>query len=141
MAGRAFVDTNVLQYLCDVREPVKGRVAEETLRSLKLGELVLSTQVLQEFVWNVTRKLDPPLPPEEAAQAVAELARNPVVTLDPPLILAAIARSSADGVAFWDALVVEAALSAGCTRLLTEDLQHGRRFGALVVENPFAGAA
>ena len=53
------------------------------------------------------------------------------------MILAAVARSTADGVAFWDGLIVEAALSAGCTRMLTEDLQHGRVFDGLRVENPF----
>lgn len=34
---------------------------------------------------------------------------------------------------------LEAALRAGATRLLTEDLQHGRKFGDLVIENPFLG--
>jgi predicted nucleic acid-binding protein len=39
---------------------------------------------------------------------------------------------------FWDALIVEAALEGNCKRILSEDLQAGRRFGELVVENPFA---
>jgi predicted nucleic acid-binding protein len=39
--------------------------------------------------------------------------------------------------AFWDALIVEAALRAGARTLLSEDLQDGRRFGELVVRNPF----
>jgi predicted nucleic acid-binding protein len=38
---------------------------------------------------------------------------------------------------FYDALVVAAADAAGCRVLLTEDLQHGRKFGGLTVENPF----
>jgi predicted nucleic acid-binding protein len=38
---------------------------------------------------------------------------------------------------FYDALVVAAAADAGCRVLLTEDLQHGRKFGAVTVENPF----
>jgi predicted nucleic acid-binding protein len=40
-------------------------------------------------------------------------------------------------VSFWDALIIEAALRANASRLLSEDLQHGRKFGDLVVENPF----
>jgi predicted nucleic acid-binding protein len=43
-------------------------------------------------------------------------------------------------VSFWDALIVEAARRAGARRLLTEDLQHGRRFGQVRVENPFRPA-
>ena len=34
-------------------------------------------------------------------------------------------------------LVYQAALVSGCTRLLTEDLQHGMRIGDLTIENPF----
>jgi predicted nucleic acid-binding protein len=35
------------------------------------------------------------------------------------------------------AFFAEAALDAGCQLLFTEDLQHGRRYGALRVDNPF----
>jgi predicted nucleic acid-binding protein len=38
---------------------------------------------------------------------------------------------------FYDALVIAAAADAGCRVLLTEDLQHGRKFGVVTVENPF----
>lgn len=41
------------------------------------------------------------------------------------------------GVAWWDALIIAAAQSQGCRYLLTEDLQHGQRFGELEVVNPF----
>jgi hypothetical protein len=41
----------------------------------------------------------------------------------------------------WDALVVQAALDARCDVLLTEDLQHGRRFGDLEISNPFVSSA
>ena len=137
MAGRVFVDTNVLLYLYDGADPDKQERAKRSLAWMESGNLVLSTQVLQEFYWNATRKLRPPLQPADAATVVASLARNPVVVVDPPIILAAVARSGDDRIAFWDALIVESALSAGCERLLTEDLQHGRAFGPLRVENPF----
>jgi predicted nucleic acid-binding protein len=39
----------------------------------------------------------------------------------------------------YDALIVASALEAGCDRLYSEDLQHGRVFGALTVRNPFLG--
>lgn len=41
------------------------------------------------------------------------------------------------GLHIFDATIVAAAIGAGAPLLLTEDLQHGRRFGELVVENPF----
>jgi predicted nucleic acid-binding protein len=40
---------------------------------------------------------------------------------------------------FYDALIVAAALSEGCARLRSEDLQAGRRIEGLVISNPFEG--
>jgi predicted nucleic acid-binding protein len=90
---------------------------------------------LQEFYVNVTRKLASPLPPEVAEARVRDFSGLPLVQVDPSLILAAIARSR--GFSFWDALIVEAALTAGAGCLLTEDLQHGQEIEGLRVENPF----
>jgi len=39
---------------------------------------------------------------------------------------------------FYDSLIIAAALAAGCTRLYSEDLQHGQRIEGLTIENPFA---
>jgi len=38
---------------------------------------------------------------------------------------------------FYDSLIIAAALEAGCTRLLTEDMQDGQRIETLTIENPF----
>ena len=86
---------------------------------------------------NATHKLRSPLSPERAEARVRDLSRLPLVQVDPSLILAAIARSQSLGFSFWDALIVEAALTAGADRLLTEDLRHGQEIEGLRVENPF----
>jgi predicted nucleic acid-binding protein len=39
---------------------------------------------------------------------------------------------------FYDSLIVAAALAGGCTRLFSEDLQHGQRIEGLAIQNPFA---
>ena len=49
----------------------------------------------------------------------------------------AVRRSASSQVSYWDALIIESALDAGAAVLLTEDLQHGQRFEALRVVNPF----
>ena len=41
------------------------------------------------------------------------------------------------GFSFYDSLIVAAALEAGCTRLYSEDLQHGQRVDHLTIQNPF----
>ena len=38
---------------------------------------------------------------------------------------------------WWDALILEAALRAQADVLVSEDGQHGQRFGKLTYENPF----
>jgi predicted nucleic acid-binding protein len=40
-------------------------------------------------------------------------------------------------VSWYDATLVQAALDAGCERFYSVDLQHGRKFGALAIVNPF----
>jgi len=140
MTGRPFVDTNVLVYAFDAHAPAKQARALAALEQARsAGPLVLSTQVLQEFFAVVTRKLATPLAPEEARSAVAELASQQVVQVDPALILAAIDFGRTEQLSFWDALIVQAAISTNCTVLLSEDLQHHRRFGRLTVVNPFLG--
>jgi predicted nucleic acid-binding protein len=135
---RTFFDTNVLIYLFDNRDLEKKIRAQQVFaEESERGLVVLSTQVLQEFYWAVTRKLASPLSGEVAEERVRDFCELPLVRVDAPMILAAITRSRSQRFAFWDALIVEAALKAGAKSLLTEDLQHGQRIGDLTVENPF----
>lgn len=140
--SRSFFDTNVLLYMYDDDEPQKKAKAIDVFDEAVEDNLaVLSTQVLQEFYVNATRKLAVPLSPERAAARVRDFARLPLVRVDEAMILAAIERSRSISLSFWDSLVVEAALRARAGRLLTEDLQHGQRIGDLTVENPFREGA
>jgi predicted nucleic acid-binding protein len=136
-AERAFLDTNVLVYLFDHDEPAKARTTRDLLERAKPGELALSAQVLSEFYVVVTRKLSRPLDTAVALQAVDWLSLLPIVALDPMLIKAAIRASRASQLSYWDALIVVSAASAGCTRLLTEDLNDGQVIDSVRVENPF----
>lgn len=138
MRGRTFLDTNVLVYAFDSAEPRKKERALAVLEQAPdPNALVISTQVLQEFFVAVTRRLETPLDHETAARAVEDLTALPVVVTGPETVLAAVRRCGTASLSFWDALIVEAALGAGCATLLTEDLQDGRSFGPLAVVNPF----
>jgi len=135
---KVFVDTNVLVYLFDVSAPLKQQRARSLVEAEVAGpSLVISTQVLQEFYVSVTRKLAKPLSPIEAEKAAHNLAALHVIELDTDVVLAAIRRSREQKLSLWDALIVEAALEGGCRVVLSEDLQHGRQFGPLRIENPF----
>ena len=138
MSVRAFLDTNVLVYLFDAGEPTKQAVAREIFERQGLDlELFLSTQVLQEFFVNITRKLSVPLSAEEAFRALTALSEFPTVQVDVPLVLAAAQLSQQHRISFWDALILEAAASSGCSTVFTEDLQDGWEVRGLRVENPF----
>lgn len=140
MSDRTFFDTNVLVYLFDADSPVKQARARQLFEQrTRSGLIVLSLQVLQEFYVTVTRKLARPLPGEEALAALEQLSALPLVTIDGGLIVRAAQLHQNASLSFWDALIVQAALEGHCKTLLSEDMQHGRRFGGLEVQNPFAG--
>jgi predicted nucleic acid-binding protein len=129
-----FIDTNVLVYLFDNSAPAKQAVARELLGA---GRFVLSTQVLSEFYVTVTRKLARPLDSAKASRAVADLCALPIRDVTAKLVQSAIKRCTVTQLSYWDALIVETALEAGATSLLTEDLQHGQIIDTLRVYNPF----
>jgi predicted nucleic acid-binding protein len=139
--SRSFFDTNVLLYLFDNSVPEKKARAQQVFsEEVEAGRAVLSTQILQEFYVNATRKLARPLSSERAAARVKDFARLPLVRVDEAMILAAIERHRSGSFTFWDALILEAALRCGADHLLTEDLQHGQKIEGLRVENPFLEA-
>ena len=139
MTGPVFVDTNVLVYDRDERDPVKYRRAQAWMRTLwqRPGLGVVSTQVLTEFYWTATRKLKPGLPGDAARRYVRTLLAWNVVGTDQAAISDAWSIEDRYGLPFWDALVVACARIGGCRALLTEDLQDGQNLDGLLVVNPF----
>ena len=133
---KAFVDTNVFVYAVDAGSPGK-RVRAQSLLADLADSIVISTQVLLEFYVTATRKLAKPLSPEDAERRVHELSGTDVVEITAPLVRTAIALSREHRLSLWDAMIVASARARGCRRLFSEDLQHGRQFGSVRVENPF----
>jgi predicted nucleic acid-binding protein len=139
MTGPFFVDTNVLVYADDARDERKQTIAQDLLRRLlseRSGKL--SLQVLQEFFAAATGKLG--IEAADAKRRIEIFSHMDVVRLDVDDVLAAVDLHRLHQLSIWDALVVRAALNAGCRTLYTEDLQHGRRFEALQIVDPFREA-
>ena len=140
-SGRTFVDTNVLLYAHDASETEKQPIARALLEGLWADRSgVLSTQVLQEFYVVATRKFKPPMRRSEARELIALYATWSVVRVDVELILDATALEERAQLSFWDALIIEAARRGGARRVVSEDLQDGRRIAGLVIEDPFDAA-
>lgn len=127
----AFFDTNILVYA----QQAEGKA--DRARALFAGGGKISVQVLNEFSAVSRRKQRRDW--DEIAEAISDV----LTVVDPPLALTLDLHSAArklaedNGLSFYDALIVAAALEAGCDTLYTEDMQHGRKFGGLVIVNPF----
>jgi predicted nucleic acid-binding protein len=137
MSAKVFVDTNILIYAHDREAREKHAAAARVLRQLwedRTG--VVSTQVLQEFYVNATRKIPIPLARSRARQVVEQYAVWPVVEVDVRMIVHASELEERYQLSFWDALVVAAARRANASRLLSEDFNAGQVIEGVRVENP-----
>lgn len=138
MKARSFLDTNIVVYASDAdagsKRPIAIALLADGLRS-KMG--VISTQVLQEYFNAATRKLG--VPAADARRTMEQLARLDVVQVKPALIFEAIDCHRLNGISFWDALIVRAAVGAGCAVVYSEDLGQGQVIDGVRIENPFAG--
>lgn len=139
MSGKTFIDTNVLIYAHDVDAGRKHEVAKALMADLWVERNgVLSTQVLQEFYVNATRKIRKPLPRPVARNVVDTYTPWCVGGITPADLTAAFQIEDRARIGFWDALILAVASRSGARRLLSEDLNAGQVIAGVVVENPFA---
>jgi predicted nucleic acid-binding protein len=133
---RCFFDTNILVYSHD-----PGDVAKRTRARTLIGNaiedesFVVSAQVLAEFYATSVRRRF--LGPELALDFVRFWGAHDTVPHTADLVARGIELHQSHSLSVWDGFIVQAALDARCDVLFSEDLQHGRRFGSLEVENPF----
>lgn len=138
MSDKTFVDTNVLIYAHDVDAKAKHEIAKGVLSELwSLRTGTLSMQVLQEFYVNVTRKIRSPLSKRDARPVVESYAAWCIETTREE-IATAFRLEDDCRIGFWDALILAAAIKCGASRILSEDLNAGRRIAGIRIENPFA---
>jgi predicted nucleic acid-binding protein len=138
MSGKAFVDSNILIYAHDRRAGPKHVRSQELIHRLwdeRRG--VLSTQVLQEFYVNARRKSLQPVNWYELRETVRDFLGWEVVINAPESILRAMDIEDRCQLSFWDALIVQAAESAGCEVIYSEDFSHGQEYEGVLVANPF----
>lgn len=138
MSGKAFVDTNVFVYAHDPRGTAKSAQARALIRQLWLEKRgILSTQVLQEFCVNVRRKFLQPMSSEESGDLLHDYMKWQTVVNTAESIVRALEIERRYQLSFWDAMIVQAAASAGCEVLYSEDLSHGQEYQGVLVINPF----
>ena len=138
MKGKIFVDTNIIIYAHDLDSGPKHDIAKTIIEDLweeKSG--ILSTQVLQEFYVNITRKIPTPLLPAQARGVIENYLVWRVELNGPETILLASEIEERYNLSFWDSMIVAAARNAEAEKILTEDLNPGQIVEGILIENPF----
>jgi predicted nucleic acid-binding protein len=127
----AFLDTNILVYAQQ-----DGEKAEISQDLIARGA-VISAQVLNELANVLSKKLRRNW--DDVAQVLddAKKALDPVLPLTAETNRAALLLSRDHGLSFYDALIIASAIEAGCDTLFSEDMQHDRHIGELIIINPF----
>jgi len=126
-----FFDTDILVYAQQ-----NGAKADRARALLAVGGK-LSVQVLNEFTAVSLRKLG------KDWREIADAIDDALVLVGPPLALtldlnvAARALAETYRLSFDDALIIAAAIEAGCDTLYSEDMRHGQTIGPLRIQSPF----
>ena len=135
-----FIDTNVFVYQLERLDTRKAAIAEQLIqRGIADGTACISFQVVQECLNTAIRKAQIRLSEDEMRRHL-ESVLAPLLRVQPSIRLyrASLDIRSRYQFSFYDALIVAAALEAGCSRLYTEDMQHGQQIEQLTILSPFA---
>lgn len=139
--SRIALDSNILVYLAggyfvpaDIEKVVRVQALVEVLK--KTASLVAPVQALGE-VFVVLRRGR--IPPEEARETILQFSRSFAAAPSQPQTMAAAVDLVVDHrLQLWDSLILSASIEAGCTMLLSEDMQHGFVSRGLTIVNPLA---
>ena len=134
MKDRVFIDTNILVYLYSKTEPQNKQIV---LKLLSSKNVIISTQVIGEFVWVMYRKFGVE---RENLKIIGNrlLEKLEVVSINPKTVKKALNIFEVYKFSYWDSLIVASALEANCSILYTEDMRDGQIIeNRLKIVNPF----
>ena len=139
MSGRFLLDTNIFVYTFDSTAPAKAAKAISLVKraiTTRIG--VVSYQIVQEFFNVAIRRFESPMTAAEADQYLGSTFR-PLLSVhsSPVLFSEALRLGSKFRLAWYDSLIVAAAIEAQCDILYSEDFQHGQRIESVTITNPF----
>jgi len=140
MSQAFFLDTNIFIYAQDNTDLAKQKIANNLIReALISSQGVISSQVVQEFCNVASTKYVQSIKTHDLKEYLrVTLGRlwQHAPSLD--FYYRAVELFERDTLSFYDTLIIQAALDLGCHKLYSEDLQSGRKFGNLVIVNPFS---
>lgn len=131
-----FLDTNILVYSVDGKDPVKQGIARKILiEALVSREFLISAQVLNEFSNIALLKLKMSI--QEVRRFIEIFGQINVVSIDRSWTDKALSLKEKFGTQFFDSLLLVAAEENGCDTILTEDLNDGQMYGSVMAVDPF----
>ncbi|MFI5103101.1 MAG: PIN domain-containing protein [Terriglobales bacterium] len=139
MNVKSFLDTNIIVYAFGQSFPEKAKIAQRLITDGAADKrAIISYQVVQEFINVALRGFRLAIVRSDLESFVLTvLFPMMAISSSPALVIEALRLQGGNQLSWYDALIVAAALQGGCKVLYSEDLQHGRRFGDLVIQNPF----
>ncbi len=137
MSAAEFIDSNVLVYAYDPTDPIKQRIGQGLVTGALTGHICISTQVLAEFAAILLHKVSPRASAADVKEILDTLAPIRVIVPDAEVVRRAVQAHSEYGVHLYDGMIIAAAERAGCSRIWSEDFNHGQKYFGLIVENPF----
>ncbi len=132
MHAKPFLDTNIIVYAFTSNDP-----RSERADALVKAGGTISVQVLNEFVSVLRRKQRRDWDEIDDALGVLKVLLDPPYPVTVEIHEAAIGVARHYGFSIYDSLIVAAALRAHCSKLYSEDLQHGQTIERLTIRNPF----
>ena len=132
-----FLDSNILIYSYDHRDPRKQVIAQDLLLRAVKGESLASTQVLAEFASTLLHKMSPPARLDHVKAVLDTLSPIKLVLPDEGIVRRALEAREAYGVHFYDGMIIAAAERGGCGRIWSEDMNAGQKYFGIAVQNPF----
>ena len=133
MSVSPFFDTNILIYSISEAD-ARAAVAEDLLA---VGGHI-SVQVLNEFAAVARRKLKMSWTEISVALDYIRNLCEPAAPLTVSIHEAAVKIAEEHGYPLYDALILAAALDAGCDTVYSEDMQDGQKIGPVTIRNPFS---
>ncbi len=139
MSDKHFIDSNIIIYSVDSRDPIKQKKAIVLVEgAIASGLGVISWQVVQECLNTVAGKFSHQFKPADRELFLSDYLM-PLCAVYPSFSLyrESLSLQKKTGYSFYDSLIISGALEAGCKKLYSEDMHHGHEIQGLKILNPF----
>lgn len=140
MTERFLVDTNILVYAYDRSEPEKQSKSLDILDWLATrNKGALSTQILSEFFWAVTRKIAVPISIDDASTQIELYIRSwETLNITPFVVIEAVRGVKEHHLSIWDAQIWAVARMNQIPVVLSEDFPANSVIEGIRFMNPLA---